>query len=228
MNEGHKKTNNDSFKPDSIEWWRLGVDVLKWIVSGSVLIIGFFMIRPHEQERLDKALQLEVYKAYLSASDTTNIELWQRKLNLMKAFTAENDHKINRFIDKEQARIDDINKSKDALASVKDEYDKVKSERDKLEATGYMDKRRLSKANRTIDELDSKLKALDAQKKTYTEKLTSYGVVNAIVTLPSAGLKVGADSLSGPSTNTGKQQNTDTHNGSVPLTGEGSHTGVGP
>lgn len=186
MNDNNEGTNpsNDNA---NIEWWRLGLDALKWVIGGVVVITGFLMIRPHEQERLDKALQLEVYKAYLSASDTTNIELWQRKLNLMKAFTGDNDNKIIAFIKAEQTRIDDINKSKSALAMANREYDKLKIDREKLKAINSRDKNKLAEANSKLTELNAKLNHLDAQKKTYTEKLTSYGIVNANVTLSSVG-----------------------------------------
>lgn len=224
-NEDNNASSNNTNNHNNLEWWRLGLDALKWIIGGVVAIIGFFMIRPHEQGRLDRALQLEVYKAYLSASDTTNIELWQRKLNLMKAFTEDNDKKILAFINIEQSRINDINKYTSELATINKEYKKLKADMYKLKTINY-NNAKSSKTNKLLNELSDRIKQLDAQKKTYSEKLTSYGIVN--VTLSDEVLTIGANSPSIQRTSAVNKQNLDIHNANVPLTGQGNHGGAGP
>jgi hypothetical protein len=161
-----------------MEYLRIKVDLVKWLVGGVVLIIGFLMIRPQKQARLDRALQLEVHKAYLSATNTSDVELWQRKLKLMKAMVEESDAKIQGFIAKEQGRIDDIRGERERLAQAEQERTaamiadaKVQKEKqrvlDELARASSAERVRLEEEKRALEEQS---KFLEAEKQQSVEK----------------------------------------------------------
>jgi hypothetical protein len=155
-----------------------------------VLIIGFLMIRPQEQARLDRALQLEVHKAYLSATSTSDVELWQRKLNLMKAMVEERDAKIRDFIEREQGTIDEIRQERERLAQAEQQKTaaeiadaKAQKEKqrvlDELARASSAERVRLEEEKRALEEqiefLEAEKQESVATEKESARKLESFG-----------------------------------------------------
>lgn len=139
-----------------IEWFRMWIDLIKWTIVGVAAVTSFMMIRPREQERMDMNLKLDIHKAYLEATDTENVDLWQRKLNLLKAIVEENDEKMQIFIRREQDRLDKIKK----------EQKRQLEARQKLEEA----ERLLAQKTLELDELkDMYEKHVDAPPKQRTE-----------------------------------------------------------
>lgn len=87
---------------------RVGVDILKWGIGGIAIVIGFCLIRPREQDRLDVALKQELFQGYVSSQDSSDPNLWQRKLDLMVAFTPEADRELMSYLEQEQIRLNTI------------------------------------------------------------------------------------------------------------------------
>jgi hypothetical protein len=187
-------TNITELRNHRLEYCHLGLDLFKWVVGGIVIIIGFMWIRPHEQERLDKALQLEVHKAYLSATDTENIDLWQRKLDLLSAITDEKDKKMIAFIDKERKRIKDIRTEKENIVAArqqqadakkdievaKKQYAEIKAKYEKLAKESSLEKNQVEEEKKALEERISLLEAKQANavkvEKTSAEALKNYGM----------------------------------------------------
>jgi hypothetical protein len=185
---------NIEVKKLRIEHWRMGLDFFKWLVGGIVIIMGFMMIRPHEQERLDKALQLEVNKAYLSATDTENIDLWQRKLNLLKAISNLKDKRIQAFIKTEQETINEIREhkgkirvaSQQKIAVTRDieaarkQYAEIKTKYESLAQEQSQEKKRVAEDKLVLEyriaKLESLQKQASKQEQESAKKLTSLGI----------------------------------------------------
>jgi chromosome segregation ATPase len=184
----------DELENIKIERQRILVDLVKWFVGGIVVVIGFLLIRPHEQERLDEALQLEVFKAYLAATNTENIYLWQRKLNLIKATYDENNKKVQIFIEAEQKRLDHIisedekfrkailhkAKLQNSLTENKKKFEELKKEYDNLEEASAKEKMKLENEKRELEiriaELESDLHNATKQENESANNLKKFGL----------------------------------------------------
>lgn len=99
-----------------LEHLKLALDLAKWAIGGTVLIVGFLMIRPHEQDRADLELQRQVFSGYVDAKDDDDIDHWQRKLNLVSAL-ADDSQKIVMFIESEQKAIDEVRAKRNESAA---------------------------------------------------------------------------------------------------------------
>jgi len=91
-----------------LERLSVGVELLKWCIAGVAIVTGFLLIRPREQDRLDIALKQELFQGYVSSQDTSDLNLWQRKLDLMIAFTSDADEELLAYLGQEQTRLNTI------------------------------------------------------------------------------------------------------------------------
>ena len=96
----------------------LAVDLFKWGVGGAVIIAGFLMIKPREQDRLDRELRREVFAGYVQSSDRDNPYLWKRKFELVSALCEPiADHSLGLFLKSEEERIQNAIDAHDAAQS---------------------------------------------------------------------------------------------------------------
>ncbi|WP_236026765.1 hypothetical protein [Geomonas diazotrophica] len=171
------------------------------------LVIVYFTIRLPERNRLDRALSLEIFKAYLASTDTPNVDLWQRKLDLMEAFDNGENPKLNKFINSQREVIKVVRKSATDLHIASKEISNTKKERDaaiaelevvkskysKLSKEGSQDAKILvntkNELNKKITDLDSKIKNASDKVKVYKENLTAHGFSNAVVNISGVGAK---------------------------------------
>jgi len=154
-----------------LEWYRFWSDILKWLIGGTVVVIGFLIIRPQEQNRLNKALQLEIHKAYIAAVSTEKTELWQRQLNLLKAFSDDNDTNLQRFLNNEQIRLDTIKKEKNKIEKLTREYSVLQKELIQNQSLLGKSKKEYSKKSSKKDiKLNDELKKIEKIEK-ITKKL---------------------------------------------------------
>src|SRR4030043_966916 len=113
---------------------QIKLDLIKWVIGGVVVIVGFLLIRPREQNRLDQAFQLEVSKAYIAAVQSGDLDLWQRSLNQIEAFNDDKRSKLGIFIESEKGRLQQARKEHDMIINLQEEITKITAEKGKLDA----------------------------------------------------------------------------------------------
>jgi hypothetical protein len=89
----------------TLEKCRTWIESTKWIIGGLILIIGFIIIKPQEQKRLDQQLKLQAITVYLGSLNTQKIDVWQRTLDGIRLCFKESDSEFIAYIDNEQSRI---------------------------------------------------------------------------------------------------------------------------
>jgi hypothetical protein len=80
-------------------------ELAKWGLAGMVAIIGFLMIKPREQERLDLTFKRDLLKDYISAKDKGDPNLWTRKIELINVFIGTKDERLADFVRSEMERV---------------------------------------------------------------------------------------------------------------------------
>lgn len=170
---------------------KLYVELGKWFVGGVVVIIGFLMIRPHEQERQDRALQLEINKIYIQDTDFNDTDEWQRKLNLLDALINEDDRKMRDFINEEKENIKVARTAKDEgaisiarMEPITQQYNSNIAKLDTLPDNNQNDPDVLEKRKKLEDEnrkLLDELNKLNEKVKSAKQKLEGQGLSTTTV-----------------------------------------------
>ncbi|OGP60127.1 MAG: hypothetical protein A2V67_07050 [Deltaproteobacteria bacterium RBG_13_61_14] len=139
---------------------QIKLDLIKWVIGGVVVIVGFLLIRPREQNRLDQAFQLEVSKAYIAAVQSGDLDLWQRSLNQIEAFNDDKRSKLGIFIESEKGRLQQARKEHDMIINLQEEITKITAEKGKLDAEFIKVKNDLGNYNFDRNEANNKMHEL--------------------------------------------------------------------
>lgn len=161
-----------------VEWTsedkRLAFEYFRWIIGGIVMVIGFLMIRPQEQSRLNRELDLRVFEAYLEATNTENTNLWRRKLRLMKAFSV--DKRLENFVEKEELDIRGIEDAKPIVLARNEIQTQLDDAEQQRKENLSVDSEVVAALDARIDSLKLELEGADKRADKATEILRSAGI----------------------------------------------------